>query len=100
MPEFLAETYTPCDMPGTAAPHAGDIALAAEQVSRPEALVRFLRAIAVPDEEACLYLFQAPGAFCKAMTRARLRPERITRAVSVRPPNTRHAGHHLALVTC
>jgi hypothetical protein len=41
MPEFLAETYAPRG----AAPHAGEAALAAEQVSRPGAPVRFLGAV-------------------------------------------------------
>jgi hypothetical protein len=87
MPEFLAETYTPRGIPGTAAPRAGD-ALAAEQASGPEGLVRFLGAIAVPEEETCFWLYQAPsaGAVHAAMTRAGLRPERITPAVPLRPP--------------
>jgi hypothetical protein len=41
MPEFLAETYAP----GAAALRAGEAALAAEQVSRPGAPVRFLSAV-------------------------------------------------------
>jgi hypothetical protein len=86
MPEFLAETYAP----GTAAPRAGDLALAADQVSRPGAPVRFLRAVVVPDEETCFCLYQAPsaGAVREAMTRAGLRPVRITRAVTITPPRT------------
>jgi hypothetical protein len=88
MPEFLAETYAPRDTPGTAAPRAGDIALAADQVSQPGAPVRFLGAIVVPGEETCFYLYQAPsaGAVREAMTGAWLRPERISQAVTVRPP--------------
>jgi hypothetical protein len=84
MPEFLAETYAP----STAAPRAGDLSLAAEQASQPGAPVRFLGAVVVPEEETCFCLYQAPsaGAVRTAMARAWLRPERVTRAVSVRPP--------------
>ena len=91
MPEFLAETYAPCDAPGTATPRAGDLTLAAEQASRPGAQVRFLCAVVVPGEETCFWLYQAPsvGMVRVAMTRAGLRPERITQAVTVRPPRVR-----------
>jgi len=74
MPEFLAETYAPRDAPAPVAP-------------RPGAPVRFLGAVLVPDEETCFWLYQAPSADAvrAAMTSARLRPERITPAVSIRP---------------
>jgi len=87
MPEFLAETYAP----GTAAPGADDLALTADQLSRRGAPVRFLGAVVVPDEETCFCLYQAPSAATvrEAMTRAGLRPDRITRAVTIRPPRTR-----------
>jgi len=87
MPEFLAETYTPRDAAGTAVPGAGDLARAAAQASRPGAPVRFLGAVLVPHEETCFWLYQAPSADAvrAAMTSARLRPERITPAVSIRP---------------
>jgi Protein of unknown function (DUF4242) len=91
MPDFLAETYAPRGAAGTATPRAADIALAAEQASRPDAQVRFLGAIVVPEEETCFWLYKAPsaGAVREAMTRAGLRPERITPAVPVRPPRAR-----------
>jgi hypothetical protein len=97
MPDFLAETYAPRDAPGTAAPRADDLARAAAQASGPSAPVRFLGAVVVPDEETCFCLYQAPsaGAVREAMTRAGLPPERITRAVTVRPPRTRPStGRH------
>ena len=50
MPEFSAETYTP----GTAAPRARDLALAAHQVTQPQAPVRFPDAVVVPNQETCL----------------------------------------------
>jgi len=84
MPEFLAETYTPRL---AAAPCAGDVARAATQASGPQAPVRFLGAITVPEEETCFWLYQAPTAAAvrAAMTAAGLHPERITQAVAIRP---------------
>jgi len=94
MPEFLAETYTPRDASGAAAPRAGDIARAAAHASRPGAPVRFLGAILVPAEETCFWLYQAPAAeaVLAAMTAAGLRPERITPAVTLRPPRSARPG--------
>jgi len=94
MPEFLAETYTPRHAPGTPAPSADDVARAAANAGGPGALVRFLGAVAVPEEETCFWLYQAPSAAAvrTAMTAAGLRPERITQAVSVRPPAPGAAG--------
>ena len=86
MPEFLAETYTP----RPAAPSAGDVARAAAHAGGPQAPVRFLGAVAVPEEETCFWLYQAPSAAAvrAAMIAAGLRPERITPAVSIRPPDS------------
>ena len=87
MPEFLAETYAPR---GDGAPAAAaGAALAADQARGLGGPVRLLGAILVPDEEICFWLYQAPSAAAvrAAMTAARLRPERITPAVSIRPPD-------------
>jgi hypothetical protein len=99
MPEFLAETYTPRGAPGApgtsaAAPRAADIARAAGHASGPGAPVRFLGAIAVPGEETCFWLYQAPtaGAVRAAMAAAGLCPERITPAVTIRPPRPARPG--------
>jgi hypothetical protein len=87
MPEFLAETYTPRDAPGTAAPAPGDLARAAAHAGGPGAPARFLGAIIVPGEETGFWLYQAPDADAvrAAMTAAGLRPERITAAVTIWP---------------
>jgi len=86
MPEFLAETYAPrgaASVPGAAA-----LARAARHASGPGAPVRFLGAIAIPEEETCFYLYQAPTADAAhaALTAAGVRPDRITRAVPLWPP--------------
>jgi len=89
MPEFLAETYTPRDAPST-----GDIARGAAHAGGPGDPVCFLGAIAVPAEETCFWLYQAPSADAvrAAMTAAGLRPERITPAVTIRPPRPARPG--------
>ena len=88
MPEFLAETYTPRFAPGTPAPGPGELAQVAAHARGPGGPARFLGAIAVPEEETCFWLYQAPttAAVCAAMTAAGLRPERIMQAVALRPP--------------
>jgi len=88
MPEFLAETYAPRGDSGTPAPSAADLARTAGQASGSEDPVQFLGAIAVPEEETCFWLYQAPSAAAvrAAMTAAGLAPERITPAVPIRPP--------------
>jgi len=85
MPEFLAETYTARDAPGIVSLHARDIAIATEQVNQKAGPVNFLGAVFLPQEETCFYLYQAISADAvrEAMTRAGLRPERITQAVSI-----------------
>ena len=100
MPEFLAETYTPRDGLGDAAPRAGDIARAAAQASGPGAPVCFRGAIAVPAEETCFWLYQAPTADAvrAVMAAAGLRPERITPAVALRPPRPARPGGGAAAV--
>jgi hypothetical protein len=96
MPEFLAETYAPRDAPDIPERRAGEAALAADQVSEEGAQVSLLRAIFVPEDETCFYLYQSSSADAvrEAVTRACLRPERITQAVSIRPPQARPARRH------
>jgi hypothetical protein len=91
MPEFLAETYTPRD---AGAASAGDLARAAAYAGGPGAPVQFLGAILVPSEETGFWLYQAPTAEAvrAAMTAAGLRPERITLALTLRPPSPARPG--------
>ena len=98
MPEFLAETYTPRDAPGTAAPAPGDLARAAAHAGGLGAPVRFLGAILVPGEETGFWLYQAPDAEAvhAAMAAAGLRPERITAAVTIWPPRPARPGRAAA----
>jgi hypothetical protein len=91
MSEFVVETYAPRDTANSVAARVDDVALAADQVSDERAQVRFLRAIFVPEDETCFYLYRSSSADAvrEAVTRARLRFERITEAVSIRAPETR-----------
>ena len=72
MPEFLIETYIPRDALGVPALRAGDVAPAAEQLRDEGAQIRFLRAIFVPEDETCFYIYQSPSAAAvrDAVTRA------------------------------
>ena len=90
MPEFLAETYTPRGAPRRTPPTSR----AAEQANGLGGPVRFPGAIVVPEEETCFWLYQAPTADAvrAAMTAAGLRPERITPAVTLRPPRSARPG--------
>jgi hypothetical protein len=88
MPEFLAETYTFLLAPGIPALCAADVARAAAHAAGPQGPAWFLSAVAIPEEETCFWLYQAPSAAAVrvAMTAAGLHPERITEAVALRPP--------------
>jgi hypothetical protein len=85
MPEFLAEAYTPRGAPGTSAPSAADIARAADQASGPGDPVRFLGAIALPEEETCFWLYQAPSA-------AAVRAAMTARPACTARPGARNPG--------
>jgi hypothetical protein len=88
--EFLVETYAPYEAPSAAASVKG-LSLAADQVSGTRAQVRLQRAIHLPADDIAFYLFEASSADAvrDAMTRAGLRPDRITEAVSTETKPTR-----------
>jgi hypothetical protein len=90
MPEFLVETYASYEAPSAAASLKG-LSLAADQVSETGAEVRLQHAIHLPADDISFYLFKASSADAvrDAMTRAGLRPDRITEAVSTETKPTR-----------
>ena len=94
MSEFLVETYAPHETPTAAARHAEDVSLAADQASETGPDVRFLRAVFVPEDDISFYLFEASSAAAvrDAMTRAGLRPDRITEAFSIDQTNRFRGG--------
>lgn len=82
MPEFLVEAYSPpSDHDG---PTADDVAEAADLVAQEGRSVRLQRTILLPDDETCLYLFEAESiaAVMEAADRAGLRYERSCEARS------------------
>jgi hypothetical protein len=91
--EFLVETYASYEAPSAAASVEG-LSLAADQVSETGADVRLQLAIFVPEDDVAFYLFEASSADAvrDAMTRAGLRPDRITEAVSTETTPIRVRG--------
>ena len=59
MTEFLVELYVSRHDRGAVEERAARARQAAEQVSRDGAPVRLLRTMFVPDEETCIYLYDA-----------------------------------------
>jgi hypothetical protein len=88
--EFLVETYASYETASVAASVEG-VSLAADRVSETGAPVRLQRAICLPEDDTCFYLFEASSADAvrEAMTRAGLRFDRITEAVSTETNPTR-----------
>jgi hypothetical protein len=83
---FAVESYFPCE-PASVAPRVDEVALAAERMSEDGVQVRLLCATFLLEEEICFYLYESASADAvrEAASRARLRFERITEAVSLRP---------------
>ena len=81
---FLVETYAASETAGAAAQHAQRVTLAAAQLDATAGEVRLLHVIYVPEDELALYLFESTSADAReAMTRAGLRPDRITEATQI-----------------
>lgn len=92
MREFIAEQYlSGCDA-GAAGRGAHAARRAAEQVSRDGARVRFVRSIFIPEDETCIYIYEADSieAVREAIARAALRFEHLAEAVSESGANRRH----------
>jgi hypothetical protein len=83
MPEFLVEAYSP-PVDRDRGPSAEDVAEAAGWVAREGRPVRLLHTILLPEDETCLYLFEAESiaAVAEAANRAGLRFERSCQARS------------------
>jgi histidinol-phosphate/aromatic aminotransferase/cobyric acid decarboxylase-like protein len=94
--EFLVETYAAPEPTSLVAARVSDVALAAEQMSEAGAKVRFLGAIVVPEDETSFYLCESSSADAvrEALTRAGLRVERISEAVSIGPCDARARTPH------
>ncbi len=91
MAEFLVELYAPRSDAATIRRDARRARRAARELTREGVPVRYLRAVFVPDDETCFYLYEAKSADAvqQAADRAALRIERVTEAVSDRRGSTR-----------
>jgi sirohydrochlorin ferrochelatase len=80
MPSYLVETYLARGRPGERDARERRVRSAAEELTH----VRFDRAIHVPEDEICFYVFEAPAARDAALAaeRAGLDPLRVVEAVS------------------
>lgn len=88
--EFLVEAYL-SRTASAATPRVEDVSAAADQLSLEGKAVRLLRAIFVPEDETCFYLFRSgsPDAVREAADRAGLQFERITAAMSCARTHTK-----------
>ncbi len=93
MAEFLLELYTSRAEPGAVEAVAERARQAAEQLSCEGTRVRFLRAMFVPEEETCFYLYEAGSAddVREAARRAELPAESVVEAIS-EPMTERSTG--------
>jgi Nickel responsive protein SCO4226-like len=84
MSEFLVEVYVSRVAAPVSTHEVEQVTQAADRLTHEGTEVRFLRAIFVPDEETCFYLYQGPSvdAVREAAARAGLRVERVAEAMS------------------
>ncbi len=84
MSEFLLEVYLSRASAGCLTPSPDDVCRAADHLSREGKYIRFLQSVFIPDDEMCLYLFQAQSAevVVEVAARCGLRFERLVEAVS------------------
>lgn len=94
VPEFLAEIYVARSDEDAVTLEADRARRAAEALAREGVPVQHLRAIFVPEDETCLFLYEADSAETvrEAARRAELAFERVVEAVSV-PTDDRRPDH-------
>jgi hypothetical protein len=86
VPTYLVETYLARGRAGERAARERRARSAAEELTRGTTRVCFDRAIHVPEDEICFFVFDAPSARDAALAaqRAELDPIRVVEAVSSR----------------
>jgi uncharacterized protein DUF4242 len=85
---FLVEAYMPATI--DVAEVESRVSAAAAELTTPEAEVRYLRSIFVPDDELCMHLFDAASAdaVSEVTRRAGISVDRIAEAVPSAIPRT------------
>jgi len=86
MAEYLLELYVSRGDPGAVASGAERARAAAEELTEEGTSVRYVRAIFVPEDETCFFLYEAGSveAVRDAARRAGLGSERVTEALGAR----------------
>ena len=84
MPSYLVETYLPRGRAGERTARDRRARSAADELTREGTHVRFDRSIHVPEDEICLFVFDAPSGQEAAIAaqRAELDPLRVVEAVT------------------
>ena len=84
MPSYLVETYLPRSQAGERAARERRARTAAEELTKRDTRVRFDRSIHVPEDEICLFLFDAPSGREAALAAqcAGLEPIRVVEAIA------------------
>jgi hypothetical protein len=84
MTQFLVEVFTPHATAGELAAADRRAMSAAQRLSGPDLDVRYVRATYIPEDEICLFVFDAPSGPDAALVaqRAGLEPIRVVEAVS------------------
>ena len=95
MAEFLVELYLSGVDGGAVERESERARLGAEALTREGKPVRYLRSIFVPEDETCLFLYEAASAddVREAATRAALRFERVAGAITASGDAKGAAGH-------
>ena len=84
MPSYLVETFLPRGGPGERTARERRARSAAEEMTRKGTRVHFDRAIHIPEDEICFFVFAAPSSTDVALAAqlAELEPLRVVEAVS------------------
>jgi hypothetical protein len=89
VPSYLVETYLARGHAGERTAREARARSAADELSRAGTRVRFERAIHLPEDELCFFVFAAPSSRDAALAaeRAELAPIRVVEANSTREGN-------------
>lgn len=89
MPSYLVETYLSRGSAGERTARERRARLAAEELTRERATIRFERSIHIPEDETCFFVFRANSSADAALVaqRAQLEPLRVVELAPDRKEN-------------